>query len=54
MKIEGEGKRVTVYVGSADTWDGRNLAVAIVESAARWEWRGPRSRGASWASASTP
>jgi PII-like signaling protein len=31
MKIEGEGKRVTVYVGSADTWGGRNLAVAIVE-----------------------
>jgi PII-like signaling protein len=31
MKIEGEGQRVTVYVGSADTWNGRNLAVAIVE-----------------------
>jgi PII-like signaling protein len=31
MKIEGEGKRVTVYLGSADTWGGRNLAVAIVE-----------------------
>ncbi len=31
MKIEGEGKRVSVYVGSADTWGGRNLAVAIVE-----------------------
>jgi PII-like signaling protein len=31
MKIEGEGKRVTVYVGSADTWSGRNLAIAIVE-----------------------
>jgi PII-like signaling protein len=31
MKIEGEGKRVTVYVGSADTWGGSNLAVAIVE-----------------------
>jgi PII-like signaling protein len=31
MKIEGEGRRVTVYVGSADTWNGRNLAVAIVE-----------------------
>ncbi len=31
MKIEGEGKRLTVYVGSADTWGGRNLAVAIVE-----------------------
>jgi PII-like signaling protein len=31
MKIEGEGQRVTVYIGSADTWHGRNLAVAIVE-----------------------
>jgi PII-like signaling protein len=31
MKIEGEGKRLTVYVGSADKWGGRNLAVAIVE-----------------------
>jgi PII-like signaling protein len=32
MKIEGEGKRVTVYVGGADTWNGSNLAVAIVET----------------------
>jgi PII-like signaling protein len=31
MKIEGDAKRVTVYVGNADTWGGRNLAVAIVE-----------------------
>ena len=31
MKIEGDAKRVTIYVGSADTWGGRNLAVAIVE-----------------------
>jgi PII-like signaling protein len=31
MKIEGEGKRMTVYVGSADAWKGRNLAVAIIE-----------------------
>jgi PII-like signaling protein len=31
MKIEGDAKRVTVYVGSADTWGERNLAVAIVE-----------------------
>jgi PII-like signaling protein len=31
MKIEGDGKRVTVYVGSADTWNGHNLAVAVVE-----------------------
>jgi PII-like signaling protein len=31
MKIEGDARRVTVYIGSADTWGGRNLAVAIVE-----------------------
>ncbi len=31
MKIEGEGKRVTVYVGSSDLWGGRNLAIAIIE-----------------------
>jgi PII-like signaling protein len=31
MKLEGDGKRVTVYVGSADSWHGRNLAIAIVE-----------------------
>jgi PII-like signaling protein len=31
MKIEGDAKRLTVYIGSADTWGGRNLAVAIVE-----------------------
>ena len=31
MKIEGDAKRVTVFVGSADNWHGRNLAVAIVE-----------------------
>jgi PII-like signaling protein len=31
MKIEGDAKRVTVYVGGADTWNGLNLAVAIVE-----------------------
>lgn len=31
MKIEGDAKRVTVYVGHADTWGGHNLAVAIVE-----------------------
>jgi PII-like signaling protein len=32
MKIEGDAKRLTVYIGSADTWDGHNLAVAIVEA----------------------
>jgi uncharacterized protein len=31
MPIEGEAQRVTVYVGSSDTWHGRNLAMAIVE-----------------------
>jgi PII-like signaling protein len=31
MKIEGEAKCVTIYVGSSDTWGGQNLAIAIVE-----------------------
>jgi PII-like signaling protein len=31
MLTEGEGQRVTVYVGSSDLWHGTNLAVAIVE-----------------------
>jgi PII-like signaling protein len=31
MQIEGEGRRVTVYIGSSDTWHGKNLAMAIVE-----------------------
>jgi PII-like signaling protein len=31
MPVEGEAQRVTVYVGSSDTWHGRNLAMAIVE-----------------------
>jgi uncharacterized protein len=31
MRIEGEGQRVTVYIGSSDTWHGTNLALAIVE-----------------------
>ncbi|MDG3008169.1 DUF190 domain-containing protein [Paludisphaera mucosa] len=31
MQIEGEGRRVTVYIGSSDVWHGSNLAVAIVE-----------------------
>jgi PII-like signaling protein len=31
VKIEGEARRVTAYIGSADTWGGRNLAMAIVE-----------------------
>jgi uncharacterized protein len=31
MLIEGDAKRVTIYIGSKDTWHGRNLAEAIVE-----------------------
>ena len=31
MQIEGEGQRVSVYIGYSDTWHGTNLAVAIVE-----------------------
>ena len=31
MTIEGDAKRVTIYVGSQDTWHGKNLAAAIVE-----------------------
>lgn len=31
MQIEGEGQRVSIYIGSSDTWHGKNLAVAIVE-----------------------
>jgi PII-like signaling protein len=31
MMIEGDARRVTIYVGSRDTWHGKNLAAAIVE-----------------------
>ena len=31
MIIEGAAQKLTIYVGSRDTWQGRNLAVAIVE-----------------------
>jgi PII-like signaling protein len=31
MQIEGDAQRVTVYVGSSDTWGGGNLAIAIVQ-----------------------
>ncbi len=31
MPIEGEAQRLTVYIGSSDTWQGRSLATAIVE-----------------------
>lgn len=35
MHIEGEAQRVTIYVGSSDTWNGQNLAVAIVDRCRR-------------------
>jgi uncharacterized protein len=35
VPIEGEAQRVTVYIGSTDTWHGRNLAAAIVERCRR-------------------
>ena len=31
MMIEGPARRLTIYVGSQDTWHGQNLAAAIVE-----------------------
>jgi PII-like signaling protein len=31
MPLEGKAKRLTIYIGSSDTWHGRNLALAIVE-----------------------
>jgi PII-like signaling protein len=31
MTLDGTAKKLTVYVGSQDTWRGRNLAAAIVE-----------------------
>jgi PII-like signaling protein len=31
MVTRSEAKKVTIYVGSSDTWAGRNLALAIVE-----------------------
>lgn len=31
MQLEGDAQRVTVYIGSSDTWHGQNLAMAIVE-----------------------
>jgi PII-like signaling protein len=31
MIVEGDSQRLVVYVGSSDTWHGRNLAMAIVE-----------------------
>jgi uncharacterized protein len=31
MQIEGEAQRLTVYLGSTDCWQGKNLALEIVE-----------------------
>jgi uncharacterized protein len=31
MPLHGPAQRVTIYIGSSDTWHGRNLALAIVE-----------------------
>ena len=31
MIMEGSVQKVTIYIGSQDTWQGRNLATAIVE-----------------------
>ncbi len=31
MTFQGGAKKLTIYVGSQDTWQGRNLATAIVE-----------------------
>lgn len=30
MPIEGEARRLTIYIGSSDTWRGRNLAAVII------------------------
>lgn len=32
MSLEGAAQRITIYVGSSDTWHGQNLASAIVEA----------------------
>ncbi len=31
MSLHGPARRLTIYIGSSDTWHGRNLALAIVE-----------------------
>jgi PII-like signaling protein len=31
MPLHGQAQRLTIYIGSSDTWHGRNLALAIVE-----------------------
>lgn len=32
MSLEGAAQRITIYVGSSDTWHGQHLASAIVEA----------------------
>jgi PII-like signaling protein len=34
-KIEGEGKRIRLYIGESDTWHGKALYQAIVERVRR-------------------
>jgi PII-like signaling protein len=31
MKTQSEARRLTIYIGSSDVWEGQNLALAIVE-----------------------
>lgn len=31
MELQGDAQRVTVYLGSSDTWHGANLAAAVVQ-----------------------
>ncbi len=33
MKIEGNGRRVRIYIGESDRWRGKNLYIAIVQEA---------------------
>ena len=35
MPIDGPAQRLIIYLGSSDTWHGRNLAVEIVERCRR-------------------
>jgi PII-like signaling protein len=35
VPLEGPAQRLTIYVGSSDTWQGRNLAAEIVERCRR-------------------
>jgi PII-like signaling protein len=35
MKLEGVGRRVRIYIGASDEWQGKALYVAIVQEARR-------------------